>query len=108
MSTAVALYLGLEAKKSSIVAIHGLNGDRVVTWSEGNIFWLRDLLPGTLNQSGISARIWSYGYNANAYSGAAVSVQTLWDHGESFLGQLVNRRRITNVRSIKTENLIVS
>ena len=86
------------------MAVHGLNGDRIATWSEGNIFWLRDLLPGTLKQSGIRARIWSYGYNADAYSGAAVSAENLWNHGESFLGQLVNRRSITNVRSADTED----
>ena len=92
----------LEADESSIVAIHGLNGDRIATWSEGNIFWLRDLLPTTLKQKSITARIWSYGYNADAHSGTAVSAENLWDHGESFLGQLVNRRSLTNVKTAKT------
>jgi hypothetical protein len=76
----------------SIIAVHGLNGDQERTWTEGNVFWLRDLLPHTLRSVEISARVFSYGYNADTHSKEAVSVQDLWGHGESLLAEVVMRR----------------
>jgi hypothetical protein len=92
----------------SIIAIHGLNGDRVGTWTEGNVFWLRDLLPTTLKSEGIRARIFSYGYNADTHSKNAVSVQDLWGHGQSFLGEVVARRARDkpSVSSLSAEKIL--
>lgn len=47
---------------SSIVAVHGINGDSIETWTDplSRILWLRDLLPRKLQ----AARIFTYGYNA--------------------------------------------
>jgi hypothetical protein len=52
-----------EAEMSSLVAIHGLNGDPIKTWTykETGVMWLRDVLPEVLPK----ARIMTYGYNAN-------------------------------------------
>ena len=48
---------------SSLIAIHGLNGDPVNTWThkETGVMWLGDVLPEVLPR----ARIMTYGYNAN-------------------------------------------
>jgi hypothetical protein len=48
---------------NSLIAIHGLNGDPINTWThkETGVMWLRDVLPEVLPR----ARIMTYGYNAN-------------------------------------------
>ena len=50
-----------------VVAIHGLNGHPINTWTcketEPQVFWLRDLLPQALP----GARIYTYGYNSNVF-----------------------------------------
>ncbi|KAF5373437.1 hypothetical protein D9615_009492 [Tricholomella constricta] len=77
----------------SIVAIHGLNGDREASWtaSGNNILWLRDLLaPGIPN-----ARILTYGYDANT-SGAWSTHQTVPRHADDLLAKLAIYRELTN------------
>ncbi|KAF5001057.1 hypothetical protein FDECE_11072 [Fusarium decemcellulare] len=55
-----------EDAKVDIVFVHGLNGDRVKTWTSEetkknpSVFWPRDLLPSKCE----NARILSFGYNA--------------------------------------------
>ena len=86
----------------SIVFVHGLNGDRIGTYtyqaSDGTTcFWIKDLLPTKLKEEGVRSRIFSYGYNANTHTGR-VSVQSVWDHGEQFLSHLVDTRLADRVR----------
>ena len=51
-----------KAEMSSLVAIHGLNGDPVNTWThKTGVMWLNDILPEVLPRT----RIMTYGYNAN-------------------------------------------
>ena len=90
----------------SIIAIHGLNGDRVKTWTDGDVFWLQDLLPNTLKARGIKARIFSYGYNADAYSSSEVSIQDLWGLGEAFLSAVVSQRRLDDVSYLHLMEMI--
>ncbi|KAF8510459.1 hypothetical protein BU17DRAFT_98072 [Hysterangium stoloniferum] len=68
-----------------IVAIHGLDGHREVSWTAHNgKLWIRDFLP----QDVPSARILTYGYDAYTQSTAKSSVQTLDSHAENFLVRL--------------------
>lgn len=79
---------------SSIIAVHGLNGDATNTWKhpKNNHFWLQDSLP--LDVKG--ARILSYGYNADvAFGNTTVNV---WDHAKSLLGSLIDERETDDVR----------
>lgn len=50
-----------------VVAIHGLNGHPLDTWTykkpEGQVFWLQDLLPKALP----GARIFTYGYDSRTF-----------------------------------------
>ena len=57
-----SLRLLILVDRSSVVAIHGFNGDPFKTWThkESDVLWLRDLLPEELP----NARIMTYGYNA--------------------------------------------
>ena len=54
---------GEKAEMSSLIAIHGLNGDPINTWTHKKtaVMWLRDVLPEVLPRS----RIMTYEYNAN-------------------------------------------
>ena len=81
---------------SSVVAVHGLNGDPFRTWtSEGSDkMWLKDpdLLPFNLENS----RILTYGYNANV---TAVFGKTSSDsillHAHTLVAQLVADREVS-------------
>ena len=57
-----SLQILILVNRSSVVAIHGFNGDPFKTWThkETDVLWLRDLLPEELP----NARIMTYGYNA--------------------------------------------
>jgi hypothetical protein len=61
---------------SSIVSVHGLGGHWRKTWTDDNgNLWLRDFLPGQLQDKGINARILSYGYNSDtAFSKAVTNI----------------------------------
>ena len=77
----------------SIIAIHGLNGDRFRTWTEpkSKKLWLRDFLPKDLPRG----RILTFGYNATA--AFENSVADIVDHGRELLGSLVERREEKDV-----------
>lgn len=72
----------------SIIAIHGLEGNLVDTWTHPNTksFWLKDFLPTNLS----GARIMSFGYNADAAFSSAVS--DIDDHATDLLNNVVDKR----------------
>ncbi|KAH9203559.1 Alpha/Beta hydrolase protein, partial [Leptodontidium sp. 2 PMI_412] len=72
----------------SIVAVHGLGGDAVNTWThpKSKAFWLKDFLPLQIPDE----RIMTFGYNANAAFGQ--STAELIDHAKSLLTSLVVKR----------------
>jgi protein SERAC1 len=78
------------SKKKSVVAVHGLNGHYLNTWTwqdpETKTNWLTDLLPGKL----ANARIMSFAYNANTFSDQ--SKGELMDHSVSLLDYLDMKR----------------
>ncbi|KAK5054617.1 hypothetical protein LTR84_001508 [Exophiala bonariae] len=71
-----------------IVAVHGLNGDAVNTWThpKSKAFWLRDFLPNKVPD----ARILTFGYNAAAAFGH--STAEIIDHAKSLLISLIDKR----------------
>jgi hypothetical protein len=66
--------------------VHGLNGDRIKTWTQDGCFWLRDLLPDKLP----GARVMTFGYNADL----AMNYSTLGirDHATVLLSSLRDKR----------------
>ncbi|KAH8702665.1 hypothetical protein GQ44DRAFT_51434 [Phaeosphaeriaceae sp. PMI808] len=75
-----------------IVAVHGLNGHCEKTWTASNgVNWLRDLLPQDLP----SARIFSWGYDANTHSSSRVSCHYLFNHAQSLVSDLCLERQVT-------------
>jgi hypothetical protein len=72
----------------SIIAIHGLNGNQINTWTEpkSKKLWLRDFLPKDLP----GARVMTFGYNAAAAFGN--SVAEIRDHARGLLGELIEKR----------------
>lgn len=57
----------------SIVAIHGLNGHPLDTWTKATKLWLRDFLPGVMPE----ARILSFGYDScNAFAAGRSCLRT--------------------------------
>ena len=83
------------ANAHSIVAVHGLNGDPLRTWTtEGSEkLWLKDpsLLPSNLKNS----RILTYGYNAmvTAVLGKTSSDRIL-QHAQTLVAELVADREV--------------
>lgn len=72
--------------KSSIIAVHGLNGHWKKTWTaENGVFWL-ELLQEQLPE----ARILSYGYDGSTY-------QSLFDIGMSLVTDISRNRRMGRV-----------
>ena len=78
----------------SIVAVHGLNGDPINTWTsrKTNAFWLKDFLPYDVP----NARVMTFGYNADAAFGNTTA--EIVDHAKSLLSSLVDRREDDDVR----------
>jgi hypothetical protein len=72
----------------SIVAVHGLGGDLIETWThpKSKAFWLKDFLPKQIPE----ARIMTFGYNANAAFGQ--STAEVVDHAKSLLVSLLDKR----------------
>ena len=83
---------------SSIVAVHGLNGDAMKTWTSGNICWLNhpDLLPKYLKR----ARVLTWGYNANISSlaGKSTSSDRILQHAQTLIAQLHADRDVSGSR----------
>lgn len=77
---------------SSIVAVHGLNGDPTNTWKHSNNhFWLQESLPLDIK----GARVLNYGYNADVVFGN--STADVLDHAKSLLGSLIDERETDDV-----------
>jgi hypothetical protein len=78
----------------SVVAIHGLNGDRERTWTAPNdVLWLRDMLPQKLTK----ARIMVWGYDLSTHSANPISSQYLHDHADTLISDLCLERALTSV-----------
>ena len=77
-------------RRTSIIAIHGLDGHREETWTtDEEVLWLRDLLPSDLP----NARVLTYGYDADTRSGECVSTQTIGRHADGFAKALSRIRK---------------
>lgn len=74
------------------MAVHGLNGHRQKTWTADNdVLWLRDLLPKRIP----TARVFSWGYDANTHSNSSLSTQLIHDHARTLVGDLSLERILT-------------
>lgn len=76
-----------------IVAVHGLNGDAIRTWTEtrSKKLWLQDFLPASIEGG---TRVMSFRYNAAAAFGNTTA--TVRDYASDLLGSLVARRANVN------------
>ena len=89
--------------RRSIVAIHGLDGQREKAWTADNEkMWLRDFLPLDIP----NARILTYGYNADTHSSELVSAENISQHADIFLRALERERK--HAKRVCTNNLIVT
>jgi hypothetical protein len=83
---------------SSIVAVHGLNGNAIKTWTSEpeNICWLshRDLLPKYVQR----ARVLVWGYNADISSltGEATSSDRILQHAHTLIAELRADREVSS------------
>lgn len=90
----------------SIIAVHGLNGDRVKTWTtdSDNICWLNhpDLLPKYMKH----ARVLTWGYNANISSlkGRTTSSERILQHAHSLIAQLHADRDVSSYLSSQNQH----
>jgi hypothetical protein len=80
--------------KSSFIAINGLDGHRLQSWTTDNgVLWLRDLLPNIVP----AARILTYGYNAYTRGRQALSDQRLHAHGQDLITCIAAERKANGV-----------
>lgn len=83
-------------QQDSIVFVHGLNGDRIATWTnkDNGVCWPADLLPQFLDPIGV--RVMTYGYNANvaAFTDGSVSRDKIHHHAETLASSLVANRSL--------------
>ncbi|KAF8234302.1 hypothetical protein L208DRAFT_1262445, partial [Tricholoma matsutake] len=78
----------------SIVAIHGLDGHAMTSWTAANdTLWLRDLLPKRIPR----ARILTYGYNAYT-RGNKLANESIYSIGQKLLADLATDRDGSNIQ----------
>lgn len=72
----------------SVVAIHGLGGDSIQTWThrQTGVYWPRDLFP----QDVADARVMVFDYNAAMAFGK--STADIADHAKDLLSSLYDQR----------------
>jgi hypothetical protein len=76
--------------KYSIIAIHGLDGHRIKSWTmDSGAFWLQDQLPSVAPR----ARVMTYGYNAYTRGSSVLSNQKIYQHGQDLITLLANERQ---------------
>lgn len=79
---------------SSIVAVHGINGERTASWTNADgTMWLRDLLPRPDRIP--SARIMTFGYVSE--SPEAISAEWVRKTALELLGAVMNLRSMAQV-----------
>ncbi|KAK3317310.1 Alpha/Beta hydrolase protein [Cercophora scortea] len=73
---------------SNLVLVHGLNGDRIQTWTHDRtgVCWPRDLLPAKLPLT----RVLSFGFNADIYGNT--SVEGIRGNARALLSRLIDER----------------
>lgn len=85
---------------TSIVAVHGLNGDARQTWSsrKNRVCWLNhpNFLPKFLEDNGIRARVLTWGYNSSfsSLTGSAPIKDGIMLHAQSLVSHLSSDRRV--------------
>jgi len=81
-----------------IVAVHGLDGHPIESWTKGDVFWLRDCLPTSFE----SARVMSYGYTGYSYSHGEYRVQkdTIFGYARGLVQELNQERQNVEKRPI--------
>ncbi|KAI4093367.1 MAG: hypothetical protein LQ344_002955 [Seirophora lacunosa] len=90
-----AVEFRLAAAGCSIVAVHGLNGDAIRTWTTNKTekFWLAD--PEMLPKNMSNARILSFGYDASATAFfGRTSSDTILQHAHTLVAELVADRQL--------------
>jgi hypothetical protein len=78
----------------SIIAIHGLDGHRLRSWTADNgVLWLRDLLPGVVPR----ARILTYGYQASTRARVGLPNQQIVAYGKDLITAVATERKLKGV-----------
>ncbi|KAM7213640.1 hypothetical protein V8F06_010961 [Rhypophila decipiens] len=86
------LYPGQEPVVADFIAVHGLNGHREKTWSTASgVNWLSSILAEDIP----NVRILTYGYNSRTHGAEQLIVESLYDHGKTFVQVLCAYRRNT-------------
>ncbi|KAM7187468.1 hypothetical protein V8F33_011208 [Rhypophila sp. PSN 637] len=86
------LHPGKEPVVADFIAVHGLNGHWEKTWSTASgVNWLSSILAEDIP----NVRILTYGYNSRTHGAEQLIVESLYDHGKTFVQVLCAYRRNT-------------
>ena len=78
---------------NSIVAVHGLCGHRLASWTaENGVNWLSDLLPSHIPR----ARVLAYGYDSTAHSSQHITQKILYARSRKLIANLDALRQETH------------
>ncbi|MCJ1401268.1 hypothetical protein MMC11_004480 [Xylographa trunciseda] len=70
---------------ADVVLVHGLRGDRILTWTRDDVCWPRDFLPQDLT----NVRIMSWGYDSSISGfGKSSSQNSIFGHATTLLNDL--------------------
>ena len=82
-----------ETPEVDVLFIHGLQGDPIRTWSQGDVCWPRDILPLDV----MNARVMTWGYDSSIANISGTSSQaSLFGHADGLLSDLSRSRRTGN------------
>jgi pimeloyl-ACP methyl ester carboxylesterase len=86
------------ATEVDVVFVHGLRGDKIKTWSKGDVCWPRDYLKDEIE----TARIITWGYDSSVINPVRSAAQeSIFSHSENLLSDLARlRKRVPSERPV--------
>jgi hypothetical protein len=60
---------------NSVILVHGIGGHWKESWEYEGFSWIKDFLQPDLEKAGLTADIWSYGYDSRTAANSVANVE---------------------------------